>query len=201
MPERCPICSHYRCISCVEVERGFEEQNLEPRSSDSSQRLVSSTNEDIQHATQSQSQLAPLIEMGDARVRSVLASNLSVPTTLPEVIQDRVWPFYSNWLDQPLGPCTRMAEFDHDSQGSVTAVKIYIICEKLPSRPLQDIIGKCTLDLVPTSFRSNNQVVIEFVEGESSWSTNGMERYDSAARGGYAQLIMGRKIETATEKR
>ena len=60
------------------------------------------------------------------------ATNLSNSPSLNEVVRDRIWPFYANWLHELLGPCTREAEFDWSDEGDATSVTIYITCESLP---------------------------------------------------------------------
>lgn len=88
--------------------------------------------------------------------------------TLPEVIRDRIWPFYSNWLHGPLGPCTRAFKFERSADGDITSVTIYIISKQLPDNTLQEINKEHTLALVPKQFKSNSQVVSEFGEGTST---------------------------------
>jgi len=79
-------------------------------------------------------------------------TNLNHPS-LVEVVRDRIWPFYSEWLHKPLGPCSRTAEFDENDDGDITLVTIYIVCEQLPSTLLQQTIKKYTQYLVPDRFK------------------------------------------------
>ena len=92
--------------------------------------------------------------------------------SLPDVIRDRIWPFYSNWLHLPLGPCTRTAEFERNEHGIITSVTIYIICSELPGIPLRKLIERHTRSLLPKAFSRAGQVLIEFGEGTSTPSTS-----------------------------
>ena len=111
-------------------------------------------------------------EVAQARANAILdqspRSNHSL--SLSEVVRDRVWPFYSNWLHEPLGPCARTAEFDRNEDGDVLSVKIYITCKSLPHDCLQNIIKECTLSLFPREF-NRDQVIVDIDEGTSSPST------------------------------
>jgi len=88
------------------------------------------------------------------------ATNLSNSPSLNEVVRDRIWPFYANWLHELLGPCTREAEFDWSDEGDATSVTIYITCESLPHPRLQQIIKNCTYSLISDEYKGNDQVVI-----------------------------------------
>ena len=107
-----------------------------------------------------------------ARANAILdeSSNPQHPLSISEVIRDRVWPFYSNWLHKLLGPCTRTAEFDRDEDGEIISVTIYITCKRLPKPTLQKIIQESTLYLVSPEF-STDQVIVDIDEGTSSPST------------------------------
>ncbi|OAL44441.1 hypothetical protein IQ07DRAFT_636122 [Pyrenochaeta sp. DS3sAY3a] len=206
MPERCTNCPHSRCNNCIgppprPVTHGSQDEfsqsgaTVSSRHSGDPQSKVSRTAaraspppQDLTSASADPS----IHEQATSRVQSILERLITTPSpaTLPEVIRDRVWPFYSNWLHKPLGPCTRMVEFDDDSDGNMT-VTIYIICKNLPSTDLQDMIKKHTQDLVPDPFRSKKQVVVVFGEGETKLSTDGALHINPEYSENVATLIMG----------
>ncbi|KAI1735348.1 hypothetical protein F4680DRAFT_435627 [Xylaria scruposa] len=109
------------------------------------------------------------------RVVSLLeATDAKPPTTLGEVVRDRIWPFYSNWLHKAIGPYSRTAEFNRNDDDSIASVSIFLTCKSLPGSRVQDIIKKYTMQLVPENF-GFDQVFIEIGEGTSAPSTGTME--------------------------
>ncbi|KAI0861801.1 hypothetical protein F4860DRAFT_159393 [Xylaria cubensis] len=116
----------------------------------------------------------PWVEEARTRVANLLkAADAEPPSTLVEVVRDRIWPFYSNWLHKAIGPCARTAEFDRNDDDSIASVSIFITCKNLPDSRMQVIIKDCTMELVPKKF--NDHVVINIGEGTATPSISIMD--------------------------
>jgi tetratricopeptide (TPR) repeat protein len=119
--------------------------------------------------------------------------------SLTEVVRDRIWPFYANWLHEVLGPCTRTAEFDWSDERDATSVTIYITCKNLPQPWLQEIIKDCTYFLVPDEFKGDDQVVVRIGQGGSTRSCSAIEILHSNS--GLIELKMGDGIMSSVAAR
>jgi len=101
---------------------------------------------------------------------SAYYDNDDIGASLPDIIRDCIWPFYSNRLDKLLGPVDRLAEFERDDSGEVTSVTIYLLCTSQPSDAQRKTVEKHTLSLLPKCYQEQNRVNIEFAETEAMTS-------------------------------
>jgi ankyrin repeat protein len=124
----------------------------------------------------------------------------STPRSLPKVIKDLIWPFYSNWVHLLVGPCTRMVDVQRDEHDTLTSVTIYIVCPKLPDARICELVEKYTQYLIQRAFgqdQGQDQLVIEICQGVS---TSSVQTTHIEWSGDYKKLQLGDGIISAIKK-
>jgi hypothetical protein len=100
-----------------------------------------------------------------SRSPSALADSAPVEDlkTISDVISERIWPFYSNWLQKPLGPCSYCAIFGDESTDGPDIDSVWIVITTkflVPSARIRSIMETYTYALIPDMFKERVELKI-----------------------------------------